>query len=62
MQESGKMLQAKKIRFHSSDRSELETKNSALHRQEKRNKITYLLRSGKMKEEELYARRKHRRR
>ena len=61
MQESGKMLQAKKIRFHSRDKSKLVLRKSALHKQKTRVKYTYLLRSGKLKEEDLYARKPRRR-
>jgi hypothetical protein len=61
MQESGKMLQAKKIRFHTREKSKLVTRKSALHKQGTREKMTYLLRSGKVKEDELYGRRPRRR-
>lgn len=57
MQESGKMLQAKKIRYHKRQKSKTTLRKSALHRAEQRDKITYLLRSGKVKEEDLRPRR-----
>lgn len=57
MQGSGKILQAKKIRFHKRPKSKAVLKKSALHRLATREKLTYLLRAGKIKEEELYARR-----
>ena len=56
------MLQAKKIRFHSSDKSKLVLRKSALHKNKTRVKYTYLIRSGKIKEEDLYARKSHKRR
>lgn len=62
MQESGKMLQAKKIRFHAADKSKLVLRKSALHKSKTRAKYTYLLRSGKLKEEDLYGRRSRKRR
>ncbi len=62
MQESGRLLQAKKIRFHKRDKSKTDLKKSALHRMVARDKIEYLLRAGKVKEEELYARKPRMRR
>jgi hypothetical protein len=56
MQESGKVLQAKKIRFHARDKSKLVLRKSALHKQQLRVKYTYLVRSGKVREEDLFAR------
>ena len=62
MQESGKVLQAKKIRFRNRPKSKLVLRSSALHKQALREKYTYLIRSGKAKEEELFARKSRPRR
>lgn len=62
VQQSGKVLQAKKIRFYSPPQSKLAVRRSALHRSAAREKLEYLLRSGKMKEEELMGRGRKRRR
>lgn len=62
VQQSGKVLQAKKIRFYTPQPSKLEMRRSALHRTAAREKLEYMLRSGKMKEEDLAARGKKRRR
>lgn len=61
MQESGKILQAKKIRFHARDKSKLVQRKSAMHRQALRSKYTYLIRSGKVKEEDLFSRKSRKR-
>ena len=60
MQESGKILQAKKVRFYKRPKSKLLLRNSALHRQHIREKYAYLIRSGKMKEDELFGRKTRR--
>jgi len=52
VQESGKILQAKKIRFHEGELSKSKQKKSALRRKEMREKYDYLERSGQLKEEE----------
>ncbi len=62
MQESGRMLQAKKIRFHNKPKGKLAMRTSALHKQAIRTKNQYLLRSGKATEEELQPKRGRRRR
>lgn len=60
VQQSGKILQAKKIRFHAGPKSKLELRRSALHRIRTREKLEYMLRSGKMKEEDLPVRKRAR--
>lgn len=49
-QQSGKILQAKKIRFHERDKSKTARKRSALHRLEMSSKIEYLKKIGRMPE------------
>jgi ribosomal protein S21 len=51
VQQSGKLLQAKKIRFHTSDKSRNLQRASALRRQELGKKREYLKKIGKLKEE-----------
>lgn len=46
--QSGKLLQAKKIRFHQKDKSPLARKEGALMREEFRKKRDYLRRIGKL--------------
>ncbi len=58
VQQSGKILQAKKIRFYAAPKSKLEQRRSAMHRIKTKTKIEYMLRSGKMKEEDLHPVRK----
>lgn len=48
--QSGKILQAKKIRYFSKEKSKRELKDSALRRKTITNKIEYLKRVGKMDE------------
>lgn len=62
VQQSGKVLQAKKIRFYASPKSKLEQRQSALHRIAAREKLEYMLRAGKIKEEDLLVRKKRTRR
>jgi len=50
-QQSGKILQVKKIQFHSRLASKNTRKKSALHRLQMGEKIAYLKRIGKMPEE-----------
>lgn len=52
MQESGKALEVKKNRFHSEKPSKTKSRVSALRREEKRKMRDYLLRSGKLREDE----------
>lgn len=51
VQSSGKVLQAKKIRFHKKDGSKNKRRESALYREEKRETYEYLLKTGQLKEE-----------
>ena len=51
MQESGKVLQAKKIRFFNEKPNKTQARASALRREEKRVMRNYLLRAGKLVEE-----------
>lgn len=62
MQLSGKVLQAKKVRFHASPKTKRQKRESALHRARARVLREYLLRSGKVTEEELREERTGRRR
>jgi len=48
--QSGKIFQAKKIRFHSKGKSQRELKDSALRRKTISNKIEYLKKIGKLDE------------
>lgn len=61
VQQSGKLLQAKKIRFHASDKSRNLQRASALRREEIKKKRDYLKKIGKLKEEFGDARHKFRR-
>lgn len=51
-QQSGKLLQAKKIRFYAGDQSKTERKRSALHRLKMSARINYLKKIGRLPEEE----------
>jgi ribosomal protein S21 len=51
MQASGKILQAKKVRFHAKDPNRNKRRSSALRREEKRISYEYQLKTGKLKEE-----------
>lgn len=51
VQQSGKLLQAKKIRFHTKDKSRNLQRASALRREEIKQKREYLKKVGKLKEE-----------
>jgi len=53
MQMSGRMLQAKKVRFLKKAPNRTKKKAAALKRQSIKEKINYLLKSGKIKEEDL---------
>lgn len=50
VQQSGKLLQAKKIRFHTSEKSRNLRRISALRREEIKKKMEYLKKVGKLKE------------
>ncbi len=62
VQQSGKVLQAKKIRYYNAPKSKLELRRSALHRIQVRDKLEYMLRAGKIKEEDLLGRKKNKKR
>ncbi len=51
VQQSGKLLQAKKIRFHTAEKSRNLQRASALRREEIKKKREYLKKIGKLKEE-----------
>lgn len=51
MQASGKILQAKKVRFHGKDPNRNKRRESALRREEMRENYEYLLKTGQLKEE-----------
>lgn len=51
-QQSGKILQAKKIRFHDREKSKTARKRSALHRLEIGAKMEYLKKIGRLPETE----------
>ena len=60
IQHSGRLLQAKKIRYHSKDKSKNLVKKSTLKRNEIRGKIEYLKKVGKLKEDQFDNRNKRR--
>lgn len=60
VQESGRMLQAKKIRFHTGDKSENMQKEAALRRETLRAKKDYLIKTGQATEEDFRKRRRRR--
>lgn len=62
VQQSGKLLQAKKIRFHSPEKSRNLQRASALRREVLRKKRDYLKKIGKLKEEFADSRNKFKRR
>jgi ribosomal protein S21 len=51
IQGSGKLLQAKKVRFNSKKQNRNKRRESALYREEKRQLYNYLLKTGQLKEE-----------
>jgi len=51
IQGSGKLLQAKKVRFNSKKQNRNKRRQSALYREEKRQLYNYLLKTGQLKEE-----------
>lgn len=51
IQQSGRILQAKKIRFHQPPKSKREKRESALHRSSMKEKRDYLIKTGALKEE-----------
>ncbi len=61
VQDSGRLLQARKIRFHSNSPSKNATKAAALRREELREKREYLIKTGKATEEDFRKSRRRRR-
>ncbi|MBU0648784.1 hypothetical protein KJ969_01595 [Patescibacteria group bacterium] len=51
VQQSGKMLQAKKVRYRKDAQSKNKTKESALRRETLKSKREYLIKTGKIKED-----------
>jgi ribosomal protein S21 len=51
VQSSGKILQAKKVRFHKKDANRNKRRDSALRREEMRQNYEYLAKTGQLKEE-----------
>lgn len=54
-QQSGKILQVKKIRFHDRDKSKNMRKKSALHRLDVVSKMEYLKKIGRLPQENKFA-------
>lgn len=61
VQDSGRMIQARKIRFHAQSMSKNASKATALRREELREKREYLIKSGQATEEDFRRRGKRRR-
>ena len=61
IQQSGRLLQAKKIRFYHAPKSKMEIRESALHRIKTKQKRDYLIKTGALKEEAFGSRGKRRR-
>lgn len=57
VQTSGKLLQAKKIRFKKKTMNRNKRRTSALYREEKRQNYDYLLKTGQLKDEPQHKRR-----
>jgi len=55
-QQSGKILQVKKIQFFKPKQNKTALRKSALHREEKRKEIEYLKKTGQLPEEPSYRR------
>ncbi len=51
VQSSGKLLQAKKVRFLKKEGSKNKRRESALYREDKRKEYAYLMKTGQLKEE-----------
>lgn len=51
IQQSGRVLQAKKVRFHGRSPSTAKKRASALHRIDKKKKLEYLAKIGKLPED-----------
>lgn len=61
VQESGRILQAKKIRFYTTPKNKNAERDAALRRKYLGEKRDYLLKTGKMTEEDFAPRRRHQR-
>lgn len=61
VQDSGKILQVKKIRYHSKDKSKTAVRAGALRREFLRSKREYLIKSGQATEEDFRPKRGKRR-
>jgi ribosomal protein S21 len=61
VQDSGRVLQARKIRFHSKDTSKNAGKEAALRREYLRAKKDFLIRTGQATEEDFRPKRRRRR-
>ena len=57
-QQSGKILQVKKIRYHEREKSKGVRKKSALHRLQVASKMEYLKKIGRLPEENKYGQKK----
>jgi ribosomal protein S21 len=51
VQSSGKILQAKKVRFHTKDQNRTKRRDSALRREEMRKDYEYKMKTGQLKDE-----------
>ena len=60
VQESGKILQAKKVRYYSRDKSKTATREAALRREYLRARKEFLLKTGQATEEDFKPKRKGR--
>ncbi|HJV33156.1 MAG TPA: hypothetical protein VJ694_03960 [Patescibacteria group bacterium] len=58
IQQSGRVLQAKKVRFHKPEGNKNALRNAALRREYLAQRREYMLKSGKMKEEDFGRKRK----
>ncbi|MBN1585288.1 hypothetical protein JW899_02875 [Candidatus Uhrbacteria bacterium] len=60
VQESGRVFQARKIRFKSENKSKTATREAALRREYLRSKREYLIKTGQATEEDFQKKRRHR--
>lgn len=60
IQQSGRVLQAKKVRFHQPEKNKNAQRDAALRRQYLSARREYMLKSGKLKEEDFANRRRKR--
>ncbi|MFH0928571.1 MAG: 30S ribosomal protein S21 [bacterium] len=59
MQESGRVLQVRKTRFYAEKPNKTQTRSSAIRRKDMREKREYMLKTGKLKEEEMRGERRY---